>query len=126
MRVGIADEVPGRVDEGVHGVRLPARLPAAAGTGGLHPVLRRSQWRASFRQVLLHLGQEHGEIVLRDGHDAALVAVENRDRAAPVALAREQPVAEPVADSRASSPAGLEPLDDRLLGFRAGHAGELR
>ena len=39
VRVGVADEVPGRVDEGVHRVRLAPRRPAAARARRRHPVL---------------------------------------------------------------------------------------
>ena len=39
--------------------------------------------------------------------------MEDRDRAAPVALAREQPVAQPVVDRAVAAALAVEPLDDR-------------
>ncbi len=42
--VGVPEVVPGRVDEGVHSVGLPARLTAALGTRGGDPILDGRQW----------------------------------------------------------------------------------
>ena len=53
-----------------------------------------------------------------------LVAVDDRDQTAPVALAREPPVAQAVADRRLARAAFREPVDDRLLGLRGGQAVE--
>ena len=44
------------------------------------------------------LRQAHGKRVARYGHHAARFAVDHRDRAAPIALPRNQPVAQAVAD----------------------------
>ena len=90
-QVGVADEVPRRVDERVHRVRLPARqLPAPRALDG-HPVLGGGERRASLRQVLVHFGQDDRQLVVRDGGGAVLVAVDDQDGTAPVALAREPP-----------------------------------
>src|SRR6266511_2198816 len=80
----------------------------------------------ALRHVLLDFGQEHGQVFLRDRHHPALVAVEDRDRAPPVALAGEQPVPQAVADGRPAAAARLEPFHDGLLRLRARHARELR
>lgn len=42
--------------------------------------------------------QQHQRLVLRQRHGAAVVAVDHRDRAAPVTLARDQPVAQAEVD----------------------------
>ena len=42
--------------------------------------------------------QLHRQVVLRHRHDAAGLAMDDRDRAAPVALARDAPVAQAVID----------------------------
>ena len=57
------------------------------------------------------LGQLHGQVLRRDRHDAVRRAMDNRDRAAPVALARDPPVPELVIDL----PLGLRPAADRDL-----------
>ena len=44
------------------------------------------------------LGQRHRQVRLRHRHDAAVVAMDDRDRAAPVALARDAPVAQAEVD----------------------------
>src|SRR5204862_1679420 len=59
------------------------------------------------------------------GHDPAAVAMDDRDRAAPVALAREEPVAEAVARRCAPEAALFEPLDDLPLALRRRQAAEL-
>ena len=126
VRVGVADVVPGRVDEGVHRVGLARGGSATARTVDDDPVLGGRQRRAAFRQVILDLGEKHRQLVVRDGHVPAALAVHDRDRAAPVALPREQPVPQAVADRRLGHAALGQPGNDRLLALRGGHAVELR
>src|SRR4028119_909589 len=59
------------------------------------------------------------ELVLGDGHGAACLAVDDRDRRAPVALARDEPVAEPVGHLATADPLLLQPGDDAADGLRA-------
>ncbi len=68
-----------------------------------------------FRPEVLDLRQQHRQVLLGHGHDPALLAVDDRDRAAPVALAGEAPVAQAEADRRPAAPSVAEPLDDRFL-----------
>src|SRR6185436_21067249 len=126
VRVAVAQEVPGRVDEGVHRLRLALAGAAAGRTGDVQPRLVRGQRRLALRAVVVHLGQQHGQLVVRHGGDAAVLAVDNRDRAAPVALAREAPVAQAEADRGPAAAALAQPLDDRLLTLFDGHPAELR
>ena len=119
-RIGVAKEVPGRVDERVHRVGLSPRLPVARRTRGAHPVLRRRQRRAALREILGHLGEQHRQVVVRDRHDAAPVAVHDRDRAAPVPLAGEQPVTQAVPDPKRPTALAREPVDDPLRPSGAG------
>ena len=100
-RVGVrrreAHEVPRAVDERVHGVRLAPRGLAA---GRAIDVLPR---RMPVERVAGHVEggvvrQRDGQLVVGHGHDAAVLAVDDRDRAAPVALARDAPVAQAVVD----------------------------
>ena len=49
--------------------------------------------------VNLHiLRQQHRQLIVRHRHDAAFLAIEHRDRRAPVALAADAPVAQAVVD----------------------------
>ena len=75
------------------------------------------------------VGQRHRQIFGRHRHDAALLAMNDGNRAAPVALARDAPVAQPEIDLalRNRPIAGrlcLKPLGDLFLGLRDGHAVE--
>ena len=59
---------------------------------------RGAQGRLAGGQELDVVGRQHRQLVVGDGHDAAPVAVDDRDRAAPEALAADQPVAQAVVD----------------------------
>ena len=84
--VAVAEEVPRRVDEGVHRVGFAPALPAAARARNPDPILRGCERRAALRGVVIDLRQEDGQLVLRDGHDPAPFAVDDRDRTPPVPL----------------------------------------
>ena len=58
-------------------------------------------------------------------HDAALLAIDDRDRAAPVALPRDQPVAEAIVDGWLAEALLLEPAGDLLDRLVGAHPGEL-
>ena len=76
------------------------------------------------RLVALDVGQPHGKLRLGDRHDAVIRTVDERDRLAPVALAREHPVAQPIADRALAEAAGLEVARDRPLGLGRAEAVE--
>ena len=85
VRAGVAQEVPGRVDERVHRVGLPPSLLAADRTCGPVPI------RLLGEGFVLG-GQLNRQLVPRYGHDAVIRAVDDRDRRAPIPLTRDQPV----------------------------------
>ncbi len=96
-RRGVAGVVPARLEEGVEGVGLALGRPAAHRAGGVDELAHRLDRR--LRAVHLDIGrQDHGELVFRHRHRAAASAVDDRDRAAPVALAGDPPVAQAVVD----------------------------
>ena len=75
------------------------------------------------------LRQRDRQIFLRHRHDAAFVAVDDRDRAAPIALARNAPVAQAIIDlALRHRPVAarllLEPLGDFFFRLLDGHAVE--
>ncbi|KAF1858399.1 hypothetical protein Lal_00014910 [Lupinus albus] len=89
----IAHVVPGRVDERVHRVRLAACGRTAARAVDLQERLVFLQRVAgAVRDAVFR--QHDRQVLLGNRHGAALLAVDHRDRRAPVALARDAPVAQ--------------------------------
>ncbi len=99
---------------------------AAARTRGVDPLLGRRQRRAALRLVVRDVGQQHRQLVVRHRHQPALAAVDHGDRAAPVALAREQPVAQAVVDRAVPAAVAVEPVDDRVERLAVLHPVEAR
>ncbi|MEI9988187.1 MAG: hypothetical protein WDN69_36880 [Aliidongia sp.] len=66
------------------------------------------------------VGQLDRQILFRDRDDAAGRAVDDRDRAAPIALPRYAPIAQPVLDRAVAAALRLEMLDHRALGIGHG------
>ena len=84
----IAQEVPRAVEEGVAHVGLAARLLPAGGARNAIPLLVARE-RRDTRVVGLEIGdvgQHHRQLRFRHRHRAAGVAVDDRDRRAPIAL----------------------------------------
>ena len=94
----VAEEVPGRLDERVHRVGVAPGLAAAGRTARVDEARHPRQRRPALPADLHVLGQHHREVLLPLRHHAARVAVEDRDRSAPVALATDAPVPETVVD----------------------------
>ncbi len=69
------------------------------------------------RLVVVELGQQHGQLLGGHGHDAAGVAVDDRDGHAPVALPADQPVAQLEVDLGPGQAALGEAGDDRGEGL---------
>ncbi len=121
VRVGEAREVPGRVHEGVERVSLALGLAATLGTGDEAPGRMVQQWVAG--PVEGHVvGQHDRQLVGRGRNHTASLAVDDWDRRAPVALARDAPVAKAI-DGGALALAHLLDLRDRRgLGLFDGQA----
>src|SRR5262249_18570056 len=118
-------EVPRRLDEGVHRVRLAATRAAATRAPGTDERLVAREWRAAGPRERDVLGQHHRQIAFRDRHRTAAVAVDGRDGRAPVALAGDTPVAEAVRHRLPALAARRERPRDALLRRLALEAGEL-
>ena len=82
---------PERVEVAVQRVGLPPRRPAAGGAGRLHELLQLGQRIAGAGGAQVER-QQHGQLLAGHGHRAALLAVDDRDRRAPGALARDREV----------------------------------
>ncbi len=93
--VAVAHVVPGRIDEGVHGVGFAPRRCAAdrAGDAGMEAFVAQQRVAAAVGDAVF--GQHHGQIALGHRHRAVLGAVDDGDRGAPVALPADAPVAQP-------------------------------
>src|SRR5579864_7046471 len=93
VRVAKADEVPGGIDEGVERVGVAPRRPIAAGTGDVLP-----RWMMVERiagNIKARVGRKkNGQLRFRHWHDAAIAAMHHRDGTSPIALTRDQPVAQ--------------------------------
>ncbi|MNM85287.1 hypothetical protein D3C81_973990 [compost metagenome] len=114
-RRGVAGVVPARLHEGVEGVGLALGRAAAVRAGGLAPFQIGLDRRTG--TVELHvLRQDHRQLVFRHRHRTALVAVDHRNRAAPVALAAHAPVAQAVIDATLALALALETLGQCLEG----------
>ncbi len=127
-RIGEAREIPGGIDKGIHGVGFALRLAAALRAGNVLPGRMMVQRVAG--PVERHiLRQRHRQILVRYRHDAACRAMDHRNRAAPVALPRDTPVAQakihlPLADGHVTSQLAFQPLRHFLFGVLDGHAVE--
>jgi len=129
-RIGEARKIPGRVHEGVHGIGLARGWLAAARAGHVLPGRMAVERIARPLEVDV-VRQRDGQIARRHRHDAAGLAVDDRDRAAPVALARDAPVAQAVidlalSDRLAIALLALEALRHLFLRLLDGHAVEER
>jgi len=82
----VAQEVPAGFHEGIQGIGLAHRFATAFGAGGVLPA-RVVVQRVPFPGDLHILGQGYGQVLFGFGNRAAAVAVDQRDRGPPVALA---------------------------------------
>ncbi len=125
---GIAQEVPARVQEGVRHVGLPARLTPAARALGAVPLLHAGQRRHA-RVVGLEVldpREHHRQVLFRDRHGSALVAVDDGDGGPPVALAGDAPIVQTVVHAQLAQPALCQPLRDGGDGVVLGQPVEAR
>ncbi len=81
-----AVEVPGRLDEGVHGVRFPPGRAAAAGAGGVHEGLVPGQRGAALAGEFHVHWQKNGQVRLGNGDGAALFTIDDGNGGTPVPL----------------------------------------
>ena len=100
VRVRIAQEIPRGTGPLGHRVRLALGRAAAVRARRIDPVghLRERRLAVVGRLIALDLRQAQRQLLFRQRHVAALFALDNRDRLAPIALAREDPVAQLIVD----------------------------
>ena len=117
VRVRVAQVVPRRADEGVHRVRLARRIGAALRALAVDEALARRQWRQRALVKRDILWQHDRQVFLRHEDFAAVRAVDDRDRRTPVALARDEPVAQAEVDAALAEAFPLGLVHDALHGF---------
>jgi len=116
--------VPRRAHERVHGVGLAPCRPAALGARGVQIALVKLQ-RVFARGRDLRIGrQEDRQVFVFLRLDAALVAVDHRDRRAPVALPADEPVVQLVLDVEPADALIRQPSGDLSLRDVARRAGK--
>ena len=93
VRAGIAQEVPRGLDESVHRVGFALRLAAALRAAALVELGHLGQRRAGAGDLDV-FRQHDRQLLIGHRHIATVRAVDDRHRAAPVALARDAPVAQ--------------------------------
>src|SRR5215210_3907051 len=111
--------VPRGVHKGVHRVRLARGRAAATRTLGVVEVRVELEGRFARGHELGFLREQDGQVLFRNGDDAALVAEDYGDRGPPVALAADQPVVKPVGDRGLACASLLEPGRHLLLALGA-------
>ncbi len=122
---GVAQEVPGGLHEGVHGVDFPAGRAAAGGAGDLIEAGQLRQGRAALAGDLHVQRQDHGQVLFRHRHHAAFLAIDDGDGRAPIALPGDEPVPQTEVDGGFPLALVLQVIGDGLLGPGAGHPGEI-
>ena len=124
MRIGIAQEVPGRTCPLGHGIRLTLCRASTAGTGCIYPVCHGCQRRLTVvrRLIGLHLRQLQRKLALVKRHIAALLTLYNRNWLSPVTLSGEYPVAELEVGLAVADALLLEESNDLLLCVRHGQS----
>ena len=125
-RIDVAEVIPAAAGPLRHRVRLADALLAGLRVDDVHPVRRLRERRlAGARRLVVVEGRERErKVFLGDERVRAVLPVDDGERLAPVALAREEPVAELVLRLRLADALLDEPLDHRLARVVHGHPGE--
>ena len=125
VRVGIAQEIPRRADEGVQGIGVASCRRAALGTGAVHEFLALQKRGSAVGSEVHVVRQLDGEILFGNGDFAAVRAVYHGNGAAPISLAGDEPVAQAVVGLEFARAFFFQPFDDGDFALFAAHAVEL-
>ena len=108
---GEAQEIPRRIDECIERIGFAKRRLAALWTIDMLPRRMARQWIAGGLEIDI-FRQDHRQLLLAHRHYAARLAMDERDGRAPVPLARNAPVAQPVLRLRGAPAFRLGARDD--------------
>ena len=120
-RRAVAHEVPRRINEGIHGVGFAPCRFAAGGAIDVQKLLMLVQWIAAAVGYAI-FWQHHRQIFFWHRHIAAMVAVNDWNRRAPITLARNAPVAQAVGNFLFTDIQVGQYLGDRIGRFGIVHA----
>ena len=123
LGTGEAYEIPRRFYEGVERVGLPHRVFSASRAGHMLPC-RVMIERVARRIEDDVLGQYDGKLIVRHGNGPTVRAIDDGNRAAPIALAGNPPIAQAIGDGDLAGAARGHAVGDRPLGVVDGHAVE--
>src|SRR6266487_641685 len=124
MWISIAQEVPGRADEGVHGIDLACSRTRTDGAGRVQELRLVAQRRLAGGFEMHVLRQQDGQLLFWHGHCSVLGAVDNWDRRAPVALPANQPVSQAIGDHEPAGALFFQVPGDPGNGFISRYAVE--
>lgn len=112
--VEITEVIPTRASPLGHGVGFAFGGHACFGIDGLDPMLGACEgWASVFGgSIIFEFGQKQGQILRGHGFDGAVGKVQDRERFAPITLARKQPVTETIGDGSCSQALCFDPVDD--------------
>ena len=117
VRIAVTQEIPGRIDEGIHRVGFSRSIRAALWTFAVKEGFTGFERRGRASDKVDVFRQFNREIFFRDKDIAAMRAVNDRDRAAPIALAGNKPVTQTVVYFAFADAHIFEFLGDGFTGF---------
>ena len=125
MGAGVAPKVPGRTGVTIKGVGFARHLLAV--NGHFKPIFGLSEGGATgvVGLIIVYLRDQHRELIFGNRVDLTILIIGDRNWAAPVALAGNQPVAHPVGDFGATNTLTVQPGDNLFTGVFAAGAVEL-
>ena len=123
--IAISQEIPGRIYKGIHGIEFANRLLATAWAGSLSKGLGSLQWRISLAGEL-HIGRKlYRKILFLLRNPSALFTINHRNRAAPITLARNQPISQLVVHLSFAQSVRFQILGNLFNRFLVVHSGVL-
>ena len=122
VRIAIAQKVPARTRPVGHGVGFALGFAAARRTIDFHPLahVRKRRLALVIRFMRFHVGKHQRQLIIRNRNVTAFLAVDNRNRLAPISLTREYPVAKFVCRRTFADSLLLQPRNHVLLGLPRG------
>ena len=124
LRITVAQEIPGGIQERVHGIQFSSGRLAADRTCGVHKGLACCQRRFTLACELYISRQQDRQIFFLLRNPSTVVAVNHRDRSSPVSLSGDEPVSQLVVDGLLADFLFFQVVDDLFDGFLVVHAVE--
>ena len=122
---GESQVVPGRTNERIESVGLSLRRLSTVRTFRVQEARVFSEWGTTISIETDLVGEPNGQFVLGHGHRSTIIAVDDRNWRAPVALARNQPVAKVIRDGTCAPTVGFDLVGNRFFAIDARHTVEL-